>query len=542
MSPLTPLQILLLGTAGVLLGLLPRFRYTGLVAVAACSGALAALLLMALSLPAQATLSDWAPASLFAVPLALQADPLGWLYALSVLVVTLASLITGLARPGGRRVGTRAIMLLLALSSVICIFADNLLTRALAWALLDLLYFVALVTLAEGEQVGRQAVLNWAVNSIGTLLAVGAAMLISRTSASLSLRDAALTPQSTLLITLAAVFRLGLFPAHLGLPTEVHVRQGLGTLLRLIPAAVALETISRLSVFGFADGIRPWLTFFSAAAALVGAVQLWSAANPRQGIAYIVIAQTGVAMLAGLWGGAQAVLALTATALSLVLGAALVFLAHGHDEAQLWPTVLPLIGAAAMVGAPLTAGFIGLGHLYGSLAAAGGWVWLVLGVVLFAQSILTAGLLNTVFWTDQPLEAEPVIIATYYGGLSAPAILLVLIALAAPVMATALAVPALGVFGLAGARSVSALVFVAATVGAGAAMWRYDTWLRDRLGLFLGLSLASFVRLEWLYRWAWGAVRGVAAMVDHLAGVLEGQGALLWTLVAGVLVWLLWKG
>ena len=44
--------------------------------------------------------------------------------------------------------------------------------------------------------------------------------------------------KSTLLITLAAVFRLGLFPLHLGLPAEVNIRQGLGTLLRLIPAAV----------------------------------------------------------------------------------------------------------------------------------------------------------------------------------------------------------------------------------------------------------------------------------------------------------------
>jgi formate hydrogenlyase subunit 3/multisubunit Na+/H+ antiporter MnhD subunit len=541
-SPLTPLLILLVGTAGVLFGLLPRFRYTGLAAVAAGAGALAALLLLALSLPARATLSSWAPLTMFGVPLALEANPLGWLFALAVLVATLATLITGLARPGGRRVGTRAAMLLLALASLISIFSDNLLTRVVAWALVDVIYFLALIFLAEGDDLEPQAVLNLSVNSAGTLLAVAAAMLISRTSDTLALRDAALTPQSTLVITLAAVFRLGLFPLHLGLPTEVSIGQGLGTMLRLIPAAVALETVSRLAAFGFAEPVRPWLTVFAAAAALVGAVQLWTTNNPRQGIAYIVIAQSGVALLAGLWGGGQAALALTATALALVLGGALIFLAHGYDENRRWPTLLPLIGVAAMAGAPLTVGFMGVGTLYGSLAAAGGAAWLVLVVVLAAQAVLVAGLLHVVLWPDQPVEAEPAVVATYYGGLSAPAILLVLTALAASVIAGALGVPGIGVFGLAGIRSVSAIILVVLTLGAGIALWRFDAVVRGRLGGLTELPLASLGRLGWLYRSTWVVVRAVAAAVNQLAWVLEGEGALLWTLVAGILVWLLWKG
>jgi hypothetical protein len=126
--------------------------------------------------------------------------------------------------------------------------------------------------------------------------------------------------------------------------------------------------------------------------------------------------------------------------------------------------------------------------------------------------------------------------------LSAPAILLVLTALAAGVMAAALGVPGIGMFGLAGVRSLSALVLVALTLAGGIALWRYDAWLRDRLGGLAVVPLASLARLHWLYRWVWSGVRGLAAAVDQLAGVLEGEGALLWTLVAGVLVWLLWRG
>jgi hypothetical protein len=195
-----------------------------------------------------------------------------------------------------------------------------------------------------------------------------------------------------------------------------------------------------------------------------------------------------------------------------------------------------------MAGMPLTIGFMGVGYLYAGLAAAGGLAWLVLLVVLAAQAVLVAGLLHVAFWPDQPLEAEPAVVATYYGGLSAPAILLVLTALAAGVIAGALGVPGVEVFGLAGIRSASALVLVAVTVGAGIALWRFDALLRDRLVVLAGLPLASLGRLDWLYRGLWGAVRGLAAAIHQLAWVLEGEGALLWTLVAGVLVWLLWKG
>ena len=542
MSPLVPLLILTAGAVGLLPGLLPRFRYTGPIAVAAAVGALASLLLLALDLPAHALLSAWAPPSLFRFPLELEVDTLAWLFALALLVVTLATLVTGLARPGGSRVGARGAMLLLTVASLMSIFSGNLVTRIVAWALLDVIYFISLIGLKEDEGVARQAVLNLAFNTAGTLAAVGAAVLISRTSATLSLRDAALTAQSTLLITLAAVFRLGLFPLHLGQPTAVSLRQGLGTLLRIAPAVVALETISRLSEFGFPPSVGPWLTFFACAAALVGAVQLWSIADPRQGIAYLVIGQSGVALMAGLWGGARSGLTLMATVLALALGAALIYLSNGHDERQRWTTALPIVGVAAIAGAPFTIGFLGVGRLFVNLALAGGWGWLALAALILAQTLLIAGLLYAVFWLYQPLETEPVVTAVFYAGLSLPAVLLILLALFASVIGDALAVSQLGVFGFTGPTSLIGLGVALVTVAGGIAIWRFDAPLRDRLGGVSAASLASLGRLDWLYRLAWGIIRTVGMAVNGLAGVLEGEGAILWTIVAGILVWLLWKG
>jgi formate hydrogenlyase subunit 3/multisubunit Na+/H+ antiporter MnhD subunit len=539
LSPLTPLLILLAGVASLLLGLLPSFPYTGLVSIGATLLALGALLLFALALPVTATLSAWRPADLFGAGLTLSVDGLAWLFALAVLATTLAALVTGLARPGGRRVGTRMIMLLLTLAALTSIFAGNLLTRALAWALLDLIYFVALIFVAEGQGLEPQAVLNLAFNSVGTLLAIAAAVLISRTSATLSLRDAALTPQSTVLITLAAVFRLGLFPLHLALPSEMNIRQGLGTLLRLIPAAVALETLSRLAIFGFPAVVRPWLVVFALAAALVGALQLWNISDPRRGVVYLVISQSGVALLAGLLGGANGAFSLTATALALLLGGALVYLSTGHDEQRPWFTAWPLAGVAALAGLPLTVGFLGVGQLYADLLAAGGLAWLVLLGVLASQTILVAGLLYASFWPGQAFDAEPALVAAYFGGLSLPAVLLLLTAIFATFSGSIVLMQSLGFLGFSGAGSWAAAVLVGLSLGGGFALWRYDTVIRERASSLARLPLAALGRLEWLYGLVWSVISSAGNLVDNLRAVLEGEGAILWALVVGVLVWLL---
>ncbi len=527
-----------IGAAALLLGLLPRFRYTGVVAVAAAAGALLALLLMAVALPARGSLSAWQPASLFGDGLRLEVDALGWLFALGAVATTASALVTGLARPGGRRVGTRISMLLLTAAALISFFSGNLLTRIIAWALLDLIYFLALLFLAEGEGLEPQAVLNLAFNSAGTLAAVGAAVLINRAGPGFSLHEAAQTPQSTLLITLAAVFRLGLFPLHLGLPTDIHIRQGLNSLLRLLPAAVALETITRLAVFGIVEPVRPWLTVFGLAAALVGAAQLWNVGDARQGLPYVIIAQSGVALLGALWAGPHAALTVAATTLALLLGGALVYLANGHDLQHPWISILPLAGAAGLIGVPATVGFVGVGHLYGELMAGGGWAWLVLAGVVVAQALLAAGLLYTVFWLGTPLENRPAVVATYFGGLSLPAILLVVSGVLAGSLSGILGITDVGPLGFSPSQ-VGGVVLVALTAVAGFLLWRFEGVVRARLAPVGGTALVPLARLDWLYRLVWSVIHALGTLVNNVAGVLEGEGAVLWALVAGAAVWLL---
>jgi formate hydrogenlyase subunit 3/multisubunit Na+/H+ antiporter MnhD subunit len=540
MSPLFPLGFLALGVLGLGLGLLPRFRYVAVIPIGATLGALFTWLIVAFRLPANAMLSNWPTTQLFTIALRLEVDGLTWLYGVGILAITLGTLLTGLARTGGRRVGTRGVVLLMALTGLLAVSAENLVTRILAWMALDIVYIVALLIWAEGDGLEPQAVLNLSFNTVGTLLTMGAALLISRASDTLSLRETTLSSQATLLVTLAAVFRLGLFPLHLGLPTEINLRPGLGTMLRLLPAAAALEMLSRLAAFGFDPTLRPWLTVFGLAAVLVGATQLWGGSDPRRGMAYVIIAQSGVALLAGLWAGANGAQALTAQGLALVLGGALVFLSHGHDERLPWLSAIPVLGAVVMMGAPFTVGFLGIGTLYNGLLSAGGWAWVIFLLLFVMQGLLFGGLLYTCFAPGFPLKDDPMLVAAHWAGLGFITLLSVVMAVFSGLLSVSVGQLPAGLMGFSNIGSVWAVLSVIGTLGLGLGLWRFENYARAQTER-LAWTLAILHRLDWLYRLIWGLINGLSLITQNIAAVLEGEGAVLWALVAVLLLGLLFR-
>jgi hypothetical protein len=296
---------------------------------------------------------------------------------------------------------------------------------------------------------------------------------------------------------------------------------------------VALEVVGQLALFGFPEAARPWLAVFGVAAALVGAAQWWLTADARQGITYVVIAQSGVALLAGLYGGP---LALTAQAVALLIGGALVFLAPGHNDNQPGLSALAGLGAAAMLGAPLTVGFVGASGLYAGLWQAGHWA-LLLGVV-GAQVVFAASCLRAVFWPAHPLEEDPRGRAAHWLGLTLLALGLGAMSLMSEPFAPPLGIPSLGWLGFSGWPSLGPLLIVMLSAAAGWGVWRADDLVRARAES-AGEAVISVLRLQWLYRAVWAVFWFISQLMLAVADVLEGEGALLWTLVAGILVWVL---
>jgi formate hydrogenlyase subunit 3/multisubunit Na+/H+ antiporter MnhD subunit len=288
--------------------------------------------------------------------------------------------------------------------------------------------------------------------------------------------------------------------------------------------------------------LRPWLTIFGVAAALVGASQLWNSDDPRQGLTFIIITQSGLALLAGLWGSAQAVVAVVAQTLTLLVGGGLLYLANGFDERRPWLTLLAGVGAGAIAGFPLTIGFTGLNILISALIKSGHWaLWLALAGILAAHAFMVGGLLRIVFWPGDPVEGGSVGLVGYLSGLGALAAFAVLAGLLIGLVGQTLGAPINGILGLAGQSSWVALGLTALAGVAGFGLWRFEQATRARTGSAASL-IVTLLRLDWLYRLAWNGIRLVDRLMYNVAGVLEGEGALLWALVVALAVILLFRG
>lgn len=519
---------MLVGTGLLFVSLLPRFAYPAPVLVGAALLTLLSVAALFFWLPASTTVSVWAPARLFPAGLALTVTPLRWLLAVCLAALLVAAALTSLARPGGPRVTARGSMLLLTFCGLAAVLADNVVTLIMAWAGLDFIYFLILILVARGEGVQPQAVLHLTFNSLGTLALTAAALAGPITS----LSGLMALPQTALLTTGAAALRLGLFPFHLGLPVEVGVRQGLGVLLRLVPPLVAFAAVAEVAQAGFPEPVRPWLTVFGVLAMLVGAAQLWLSDTPQQGLTFIVIAQSGLALLVGLWAGPHAPLAVTLQGGALVLGGGLLFLANGYDDRQRLWVALSGVGAAALLGAPLTAGWAGGAALYEAWLTSGDWRWwLALAGVFAAQAVLAGGLWRVLFWPGDSAEGGLWGRNSYGAGLGLLVALALGLGLGLSAIADWSATSAAKSWQLGAPENLLAAALAVGAAAAGFGLWRFERLTRPGTETASNW-LSSLLRLDWLYRLAWGVVRLVETVAFNVAAVLEGEGALLWALAA----------
>lgn len=538
-SPLLPIGVLLAGVVVlVLVGLPLRFRATG--PLAAGIALLSSLTLFALQgrLPLAAPLSEWRPAALLSSPLSFRIDGLNWIFALALSLLATAALLTGLSRPGGHRTRLRAYVLLIVAAGLTALFASNLLTLCIAWAAFDLVFLVVMLSNVERAHAGEYTVFSVTLNGAATLLLWAVALLIQVDGGSQYLHLAAFTPVQSTLLVLAAVFRLGLYPLHLWLPAEVELRPGLGSMLHIVPATLGLMLLARLALLGdSAMALQRALTLAGTAALLVGALLAWGQDDHRRALSFILLLEVGMAVLMGIWTGPYAPFVLVTEGLVLVMAAGLLFLAHGLDPRAHWASVPSAIAGLAFLGIPGTLGFAGRALLYGAWAQAGQWPLLAVAVV--TQAVLGAALVRILL--RPPDEAFPqrlpLAAATLAGELLL-AVPLVVLGLVPDGLAALLGLDVRPSFAdlLGNAAAAVWLTLVLAVAGV-LLVYRYDRGLRATR-VTARPWLTAVLNLRWLYRLGLRVAGAVTVVVRAMANLLEGEGALLWTLIVLLLAWL----
>lgn len=499
---------ILLLTSAVVLALrifLPAFRSTWLVAVGGGTLSFASVFVWLANPSLQLQFSIWQPSSLFKQSPTFIADGVAWAFALSIVALALATIITSVVRSNFPSALSWSGIFTLTALGVLAVTADNPLTLVLIWAAIDLVELVIQLRFAEDPNLTERVTIAFASRATGIVALLWADMVSAANRVNLDFHTG--SPQAGIYLLIAAGLRLGVLPLHLPYANESALRRGVGTALRMTSAASSLILLARIPAGSIAPSFTPYLIAFTALAAVYGGWMWLRAPDELTGRPYWLIGIGSLAVAATLHGDP---LGAAAWGCALILCGGVLFLS---SEPNRWLVRGLFVAAFGMSALPfsLTAAGWNSGGVNFSLA----WVPLIA-----AHAMLLAGFIRHILRPPTPrisTENQPVWARNIYPG---------------GIILLFLTILLLGFFGWDASLK---LGNIPASLAASLLTFGL-IWLTPRLRL-LNPVRAHWVRptnptwLDWGYTALWNLYRQVGRLSNLFAAILEGESGIMWTLL-----------
>ena len=476
------------------------------------------VLLWQLGLPRQFTLGQWSPQTLFSASPQLLANPLSWLYALSLCGLAAAVILTSPAR--GAQVATASWLGTLALTSLglVAVLVDNPIGLVLAWMAMDLTELALAVRSRPTAALSRSVVLAFSVRMAGIGFAVWASVFGTSSGLPFSLETA--PPQAGIFLLVAAGLRLGVLPLHLVSLDDPSLRRGFGTVLRMTGAVTGLMVLSRIPS-GSLDS--RWLLPLLAIAALAALYAGWRwlfSSDELIGSPYWVIGMGALSLTASLSGNPAGA---TAWGVALILFGGISCLYSSKQTG--FTRALAVLGVL-MLAFPFTLTASGW---QGVLPFSG----LFLPLFLIAHAMLVAGYVRHIL---RPVEIQLAELPSWAQAVYP-------VGLGILVMTVLLA----GLWGWPGALNagqgpigVVSLLLCAGILVVLRRVPQLSVTRSFRPVAFAGAGLGTWIGvIPRLIQWAYELTGDFLA---YVSGLLEGDGGLLWTLLLLVLLSIFLRG
>ncbi len=477
----------------------PNARYTFLVAVGGAILALVSVISWLAQIPFDLALPAWQPSSLFINPILFRADDISWPFALSIAALTLAVLLTAVARSATTPL-TWAGTLSLGGLGILAVTADNPLTLLLVWGALDITELVSQLSSVEGPTNNEKVVTSFSTRAFGIGLLLWASIISIAQGNTFDFQS--ISPGSGLYLVAAAGLRLGVLPLHLPYSSESTLRRGFGTSLRLISAVSSLVLLAHVPAGSLISSITPILSVLAIVASLYGGWMWLRAPDELTGRPYWIIGIASLAVISALSGNSMGVVA---WGCALILVGGTLFLASVQ---QTWLNRAMLAGVWSLSSLPF------------SLTASAwlGSLGFFTPFVVIAQAFLMAGFVRNALRpaARDSLDTQQNWMRTVY-----PAGIFMLIFFQF----------FLGLVGWNGARQFGAwyLAIIASLVTFGL------VWATPRL------RILNPVRAHWVnpatsglnnvYQGFWTIYRVLSRFSQTVTEALEGEGGIMWTLL-----------
>lgn len=556
-TPLLPVIILLLGA--VLLPLTKRtarVQITNVLAAILAGSCLLFSLLLYRYQPNSINFSVWRPAPLFGVQLGYYMDNLSLLFVSLIGLITLVAIISQRAFliPEDERDHPYGAIFLLAAGGVSLILSADLVTLCFSWGFLDLALLFLTALLHRGKAASRMGVRLLLINYLaGLALFLAALLLLEARGASLSLQATPLPTKVISLAMLAALMRVGLYPAFVALPVDVEMSLPTLIVWYVTPLSAGGYLLARMLTLASVATLpgKEAALFLGSLALVLSPFPLWFESSLRRSASYIVLNQVGYLTLASAISAPHSAAIISSQVISLTLALSLLFLGHmtSRDPMPhpygLWTRSCTLAAVAALVGTPLTVGFASRWLLYESLWDLGLGPLILLS--LLSNSFLLAPLSKMFLEPTSPGTDQGAIRPLLLASMSGLAILLLILGLHPPLigrmvgppggLSTLPALPDL-IYSQEPSFSLVLLAGILLSLLLGYLMYRKGETIVTKAGVSLE-TLQMIAEMGWLYRALDWTAQRTATILEQLGGFFEGRHSLGWILLFATLVTLL---
>jgi hypothetical protein len=469
-------------------------------------------------------LLSWQPQSIFQSTPLLLIDNTSWAYALALITLAAAILLTAPARFSDASwlawFGTLSFTGL----GLIAVWAGNPLSLLIAWTSLDILELIVKLNQAGQSNLRERLAAAFSARVAGTFILILAVVLTSVQKVNFDFQN--IPPGIIPLLILAAGLRLSVLPVQSPLFQEIPLRRGVGTALRMVPASASLVLLTRTATIGIQSWVGIVFLVLVGLAALYCGLAWLNSTDELAGRGFWMQGFAAMAVAAAVRGQPAATLA---WGMALLLSGGMLFLHSARHPRIDMLVFLGLLTASALPMTPTWAGtFIFSVQDQQFLA----WHILVSGLFLLALCLLLLGFIRHLMRTEEPASGiQPWIWLLYITGL--------LLLPAIQVWLGWLNVPPLEEFPVISWWT-GPVVLIVLTVSM-ILRQRVRTPLPVQNNLRQSLAWgATFwgqaLSLAWMYRFLWSLYRQVGRFLYGVTRLLEGEGGLLWALLLFILI------
>jgi multicomponent Na+:H+ antiporter subunit D len=356
------------------------------------------------SIPVDVVFSDWLVHLTLLGSLVYHVDHLNWTFAAMLTLIVAAKLIwTALDREHNRDTRLTPGLLLLSAAGYSILFAGNLLTLLLSWAVLMAASLVLLTLGQSGTRTARRYLLLFGV---GALFLLWASWDAGRGDGG-RWASLALSHPAALALLITSWIALGAYPLQIWLPLDCcgDTRDDVLAALLIVPPLLGLYLLARLSLLANGQLLRQDIPLgFGAVSLLIGAELAWM--QPRKPAALACVAAAlGGALVAGVsFPPTQSLYIILPWAMAMP-PALLVLMwvpsRAGADDPEWLDVFLRVVtglAGATLIGLPPTSGFVVWSRLESAVRALGNptLTALLIGVLVVAGGLCAATLLR--FW------------------------------------------------------------------------------------------------------------------------------------------------